>query len=277
MFFRRSGWATSARLARSADGAVVPPGTGIDRHGSIGGRPSRRCWSGVADRPMARTGGGQPAAVAEPSAQCSVCRAGCPGDSRSCELRDDLRRILAACEPPFRLVPEGRPGVAARSSTRALARTDPGKMRPERPLATPGHRACRAPHRGQARDEVAPAATTLELETPMHRAQPNGHAVGQLVSRASPLPGPGADRAHRCLPDPRPLVVARRHRNDSRPPTRHTAHLNCANRVSSSCQLSPNWQPRRPAIGTPHGARMAMGRPAIERSGSAAQGRAGPG
>ena len=106
------------------------------------------------------------------------------------------------------------PGVAPGKVTSVVPGTHPGEMGAQRVVVTPGHRPSGPPHRGEACDEVPPAPPPLELHAPMRPAQPHRYPMGQMVTGPHPLTGPGADRAHRRLPDPWTLVMTRRHRPD---------------------------------------------------------------
>ena len=243
-----------ARLARSADGSGRPVSRWEACHpprATGGGPDAGRRPVGVARVARAAT------AVGEPAPQGAVRRPARTDDRRRRELPDDHRGVFTGGEPALRLATKTGPGVAPGKVTGVVPGTDPGEMAAQRVVVTPGHRPSSPPHRGEACDEVPPAPPPLELHAPMSPAQPHRYPMRQMVPGPHPLPRPGADRAHRRLPDPWTLVMTRRHRPDPShlSPSRRTP--GCVSILASGmCRRSLKWQWSLQRIGSTTKARV---------------------
>ena len=167
----------------------------------------------------------EPPTVMEPAAQCtSRWTSDRPRLTVTREVIADLLGMLAGGESAFGLAPQVRPCVrpGAIARHRAANAAQVGAHRSGMPTIRDARR---TPHRGEARDEIAATATPLEGVAAMRFAEPDRHAMSEVMLAPRPVARATADRAHRKLPDPRPLVVADGHgrmitRTDVTPPTR---------------------------------------------------------
>ena len=180
---------------------VLAPGGHRARGGPSPDAASRRPAAVVAShracmnqRRIVRTDGvfaGRPSCRARSSSITS--RGGSPAENRRSASR---RRPGHAYEPGC-----GRSGCG-RMRRRWAVRRGLVPLRPD---------ACRPPDRMQARDEVPTCPPPLKFVAPVRRAQPNRHAMGQMVLCPRSLARAPADCAHRELPDPLSLVEALHH------------------------------------------------------------------
>lgn len=107
-------------------------------------------------------------------------------------------------------------------------------------MTTPADPGC-SPDRSDAGHEVPSCPPPLELLAPVDLAKPDRHAVGQEMLGSWPITRAPADRTHRELSDPGPLVVTRRHASNPAIPTCHKSALMCEFFHSTLCQFSTHF------------------------------------
>ena len=183
------------------------------RHSSPRTRGPSRSRRAVTRRRLeaSRRGRRQPSRLHEPASHRPDRRCVRWEPFVSCpKLIDHPTRGFPRREPTLCLPSQAGPGV--RAWLRALRlRADAAEMGGERSFVPLRPDACRPPDRMQARDEVPTCPPPLKFVAPVRRAQPNRHAMGQMVLCPRSLTRAPADCAHRELPDPLSLVEALRH------------------------------------------------------------------
>lgn len=153
----------------------------------------------------------EPSALVEPAAQRAG--GGAPDPPRLAVPREvvtDLHGGLAGGESPFGLASEVRPCVRPGAVSRPGA-AHPTQVGAHRSGMATIRDTCRPPHGCEARNEVAAPTAPLEGVAAVRFAEPDRHAVSEALLTTRAVARATTDRAHRKLPDPRPLVVADRH------------------------------------------------------------------
>ena len=152
---------------------------------------------------------------------------------RLAQLGDHVAGWLTVREPPLCLLAQFGPRIRTRSFPPQCT-TDPAQMRSQRLRVPPPGDSGRTPDRPDTGHEVPSRAPSLKLLTAMRLAEPDGNAVRQEMLSPCPLARTPADRTHRQLTDPRPLVVTQRHAPRMPPP--HVSNLHrSANSFAHLC------------------------------------------